>query len=136
MCSSSPMRFACEASVVCRQQLVLRASSHTVHLFLCQTCGPPFTLYGYCCFIFRRSASDRRIGTGRVSHRMCYEGGSVSSKEEIASVYFSASSLLTAIAASLTRLTPVERPFRFVLVFADDTRAQRQLLHTGYHEKV
>jgi hypothetical protein len=28
--------------------------------------------------------------------------------------------LTTAIVASLTRLTPVERPFRFILVFADD----------------
>jgi hypothetical protein len=31
---------------------------------------------------------------------------------------------------------PVERPFRFILVFAGDTRAYRQLLNTGYHEKV
>jgi hypothetical protein len=30
------------------------------------------------------------------------------------------SSALTAIVSSLTRTTPVERPFRFILVFADD----------------
>jgi len=46
------------------------------------------------------------------------------------------SSALTAIVASLTRPTPVERPFGFILVFADDTHAHRQLLNTGYHEKV
>jgi hypothetical protein len=45
-------------------------------------------------------------------------------------------SALTVIVASLTRTTPVERPFRFILVFADDTHAYRQLLNTGYHEKV
>jgi hypothetical protein len=43
---------------------------------------------------------------------------------------------LTAIVASLTRTTPVERSFGFILVFADDTHAHRQLLDTGYHEKV
>ena len=43
---------------------------------------------------------------------------------------------LTAIIASLTRTTPVERPFGFILVFADDTHAHRRLLNTGYHEKV
>jgi len=58
-----------------------------------------------------------------------------SSKEEIVSVDFCAL-LLTAIVASLTRTTPVERPFGFILVFADDAYAHRQLLNTGYHEKV
>jgi hypothetical protein len=43
---------------------------------------------------------------------------------------------LTVIVTSLTRPTPVERPFRFILVFADDTHAHHQLLNTGYHEKV
>jgi len=43
---------------------------------------------------------------------------------------------LTVIVASLTRTTPVERPFGFILVFADDTHAHRRLLNTGYHEKV
>jgi hypothetical protein len=65
----------------------------------------------------------------------CYEEGSVSSKEGIASVDFCALLLLTAIVASLTRPTPIERPFRFILVFADDAHAHRQLLNTGYHEK-
>jgi hypothetical protein len=46
------------------------------------------------------------------------------------------SSALTAVVASLTRTMPVERPFGFILVFAGDTRAHRQLLNTGYHEKV
>jgi hypothetical protein len=32
---------------------------------------------------------------------------------------------LTAVVASLTRPTPVERPFEFILVFADDTHALR-----------
>jgi hypothetical protein len=61
--------------------------------------------------------------------------GSISSKEEIASIDFCAL-LLTAIVVFLTRSTPVERLFRFILVFADDTHAYRQLLNTGYHEKV
>ena len=65
----------------------------------------------------------------------CYEEGSVSLKEEVASVDLCAL-LLTAIVASLTRTTPVERPFGFVLVFADDAHAHRQLLNTGYHEEV
>jgi hypothetical protein len=38
------------------------------------------------------------------------------------------SSALTVIVASLTRTTPVKRPFRFILVFADDTHAHHQLL--------
>jgi hypothetical protein len=46
------------------------------------------------------------------------------------------SSALTTIVASLTRTTPLKRPFRFILVFADDTHAHHQLLNTGYHEKV
>jgi hypothetical protein len=36
----------------------------------------------------------------------------------------------------LTRTTPVERPFGFILVFADDAHAHRQLLDTGYRVKV
>jgi hypothetical protein len=40
------------------------------------------------------------------------------------------------IVASSTRTTPVERPFGFILVFTSDAHAHRQLLHTGYHEKV
>jgi hypothetical protein len=43
---------------------------------------------------------------------------------------------LTVIVAFLTRPTSVKRLFRFILVFADDTHAHRQLLNTGYHEKV
>jgi hypothetical protein len=35
----------------------------------------------------------------------------------------------------LTRTTLVKRPFKFILVFTDDTHAYRQLLNTGYHEK-
>jgi hypothetical protein len=88
----------------------------------------------------RRLAGDRRMRRQarpvRCDGVTCYEEGSVSSKEEIASVDLCALLLLTAIIASLTRTTPVERPFGFILVFADDTHAHRQLLDTGYREKV
>jgi hypothetical protein len=60
---------------------------------------------------------------------------SISSKEVIASINFYAL-LLMAIVVFLTRSTPVERPFRFILVFVDDMYAHRQLLNTGYHEKM
>ena len=36
----------------------------------------------------------------------------------------------------LTRPTPLDRPFGFTLVFANNAHAHRQLLHTGSHEKV
>jgi hypothetical protein len=45
-------------------------------------------------------------------------------------------SALIVIIVFLTRITPVKRPFRFILVFADNTHAYHQLLNTGYHEKV
>jgi hypothetical protein len=43
---------------------------------------------------------------------------------------------MTCPIASAPFATPVERPFGFILVFADETRAHRQLLNTGYREKV
>jgi hypothetical protein len=42
-------------------------------------------------------------------------------------------SALTVIIVSLTRMPPGKRPFRFILVFANNAS---QLLNTGYHEKV
>jgi hypothetical protein len=43
---------------------------------------------------------------------------------------------LPVIVSSLTRTTPLKKPFRFILVFAGDTHAHHQLLNNGYHEKV
>jgi hypothetical protein len=64
-----------------------------------------------------------------------YKKGSISLKEKIISIDFCAL-LLAAIVVFLTRSTPVKRLFRFILVFADDKHAYRQLLNTGYYEKV
>jgi hypothetical protein len=33
-------------------------------------------------------------------------------------------------------LDALDRPFGSILVFTSDAHAHRQLLHTGYHEKV